>query len=102
MKLGSHDAVAVFAGMRALVFANQREGFFGDGAHALQIEIELQIEHRAHMQAAFARMGVKRALGAVAREHLVQPLGIIGEMFERHRAILDKRHGLAFVASSTS
>src|ERR1019366_9625054 len=31
VKFRTHDAVAVLAGMRALVFAHHREGFFGDG-----------------------------------------------------------------------
>jgi hypothetical protein len=35
------------------------------------------------------------AAGAVFPEHFGQPLGVFGQMLERHRAVLDERHRLA-------
>ena len=91
------DAVAVLAGMRALVLAHHREGFLGDGAHRLDVLLELQVEHRAHMQAAFGGVRIHGAAGAVFGEDGVEPLGVVGEMRQRHRAILDERDRLALL-----
>ena len=93
----AHDAVAVLAGMRALVFADHREGFLGDGAHRLDVLFELQVQHRAHMQAAFGGVRIHGAAGAVFGEDGVEPLGVIGQMRQRHRAILDERDRLALL-----
>ena len=87
----------MLAGMRALVFAHHREGFFGDGAHRLDVLFELQVEHRAHMQAAFRGMRIHGAAGAVLGEDLVEPRGIVGEMRQRHRAVLDEGDRLALL-----
>ena len=97
VKFGAHQPVAMLAGMRALVFAHHLEGFFGDGAHRLDVLFELQIEHRAHMQAAFGGVRIHGAAGAVLGEDGVEPLGIVGEMRQRHRAILDKGDRLALL-----
>ena len=97
MEFRAHDAVAVLAGMRALVFAHHREGFLGDGAHRLDVLLELQVEHRPHMQAAFGGVGIHGAAGAMLGEDRVQPVGVVGEMRQRHRAILDERDRLALL-----
>ena len=86
----AHDAVAMLAGMRALVFAHHGEGFLGDGAHGAHVLVEPQIEHRAHMQAADRGMRIPGAARAVSLEDLGEPRGVIGEMLERHRAVLDE------------
>ena len=66
----AHDAVAVLAGMRALVVAHHREGFLGDGAHRLHVLLLAQVQHRAHMQAADRGVRVPGAARAVLLEHL--------------------------------
>ncbi len=76
--------------MRALVVAHHGEGFLGDGAHRLHVLFQPQIEHRAHMQAADGGVRVPGAARAVLLEDCGQPLGVVGEMLERHRAILDE------------
>jgi hypothetical protein len=43
----------------------------------------LHVQDGADMQAADAGMGIPGALGAVALEHGVQALGVVGEVFER-------------------
>src|SRR6516162_8169670 len=68
VEFGAHDAVAVFARMRALVGPHQLERLFGDGAHRLDVVIETQVEHRAHMQAADRGMRIPGAAGAVLGE----------------------------------
>jgi hypothetical protein len=62
VELGARDAVAMLAGMRALVVAHQREGLLGDGPHRRHVLVELEVEHRAHMQAADRGMGIPGAL----------------------------------------
>src|SRR5262249_28515880 len=52
VKLGAQDAVAVLAGMRALVFTHHGERLFGDRAHRLDVLVEAQIQYRPHVQAA--------------------------------------------------
>ncbi len=81
----THDAVAMLPGMRALVFAHHRKGFFGDGPHRLDVFFQFQVEHRAHMQAAFRGMRIHGAAGAVPGEDGVEPFGIVCEMRQRHR-----------------
>ena len=39
-------------------------------------------------------MGVERAARAVLLEHLREPVRVVGEMLERHGAVLDERDGL--------
>ncbi len=91
--LGAHEPVAVLAGIRAFVFLDQRAGFLGDRAHLPRAAIGAQIQHGPHVQAADRGVGVERAARAVLREHLRQPLRVVGEMLERHGAVLDERHG---------
>src|SRR5262249_49316427 len=57
----AHDAVAVLAGMGALVGPHQLEGLFGDGAHRLDVVLEAQVEHGAHVQAADRGMRIPGA-----------------------------------------
>ena len=35
------------------------------------------------------------AAGPVPREHLVQPIGVVGQVFEPHRTVFDEGHGLS-------
>ena len=95
VELAAHQAVAVFAAVRALVFAHQREAFLGDGAHGRDVVRVLHVQHRPDMQAADRGVRVPGALGAVALEHRVQPLGVVGEILQIDRAVLDERHRLA-------
>ena len=93
----AHEAIAVLAGMRALVFPHHREGFFGDGAHRLDVLFQFQVQHGAHMQAAFGSVRIHGAAGAVPGKDLVEAGGIIGQMRQRHRAVLDEGDRLALL-----
>ncbi len=97
MELRAHDAVAVLAGVRPLVIAHHGERLFGDGAHRLAVLVELEVQDRAHMQAADGGVRIPGAARAVLLEDGGQACRIIGQMFERHRAILDERDGLPLV-----
>ena len=90
MEFGADQAVAMLAGVRPLVFAHHRKRFLGDGAHRLDVLLQLEVKHGTHMQAAFGRMGIHGAARAVPGEDGVEPLGVVGEMRQRHRTILDK------------
>ena len=87
----------MLAGMRALVLPHHREGLFGDGAHRLDVLFEFQVQHRPHMQAALGGVRIHGAAGAVSGEDIVEPLGVVGEMRQRHRAILDEGDRLALL-----
>ena len=50
----------------------------------------VQVEDRAHVQAADRGVGVPGAAGAVAGEELGDRLGVVGEVVERHGAVLDE------------
>ncbi len=95
VKLRAHQPVAVLAGMRALVFADHRKGLFGDRPHLFDLELLLDVQHRAHMQAADRGMGVPGAVGSVLLEDAGQTVGVIGEVFELHRAVFEKRDRLS-------
>ena len=97
VELRAQQSVAVLARMRALVFAHHGEGFFGDGAHGAHVLLEAQIEDRADMKAAGPRMRVPGAARAVPLEHIGETARIIGEMLERHRAVLDEGDGFALL-----
>ncbi len=97
VKFRPHDAVAMLAGMRPLVLAHHPERRLGDLAHGAHILLQLEVEDRPYMQTSFRGMRIPRAVGAVAPEHLRQPVGIFGQMIERHRAILDEGDGFALV-----
>ena len=95
VELGAHQAVAVLAGMGALVGAHHGERFLGDRAHRLDVLLLLQIEDRPHVQAADRGVRVPGAARAVPGEQLGQPRGVVGQVLERHRAVLDERHRFA-------
>jgi hypothetical protein len=90
LEFAADDAVAVFAGVRALGGADQFEGGFGDGAHGFDIVLEAAVEHRADVQGAFRGVGVPGAARAVAFEQLGQTIGVVGEVFERDGAVFDE------------
>src|SRR3546814_15852160 len=52
---------------------------FGDGAHRLHVLVELQVQHRTHVQRADRGMGIPGAVGAVPVEDLGEAAGILGE-----------------------
>ena len=93
----AHDAVAVLARMRALVGLHHVEGFLGDRAHRLDVVLEPQVEHRPHMQAADRGVRIPGAAGAVLLEDGGEPRGVVREMLERHRAVLDERDRFALL-----
>ena len=97
VKFRAHDSVAVFAGMRAFIFAHHREGLFGDGAHGLDVVLELEIQHRADVQTAFGGVGIHGAARAVLLENPVEPVGIVGELRQRHCTVLDEGNRLSFL-----
>ena len=53
------------------------------------------VEHRPHVQCPDRRVRVPGAAGAVLFEHVGEPSGVFGKMFERHGAVLDEGHRLA-------
>ena len=91
--LRAHQPVAVLAGVGALVAAHQLGRLLGDRAHAHRA-VALHVEHRAHVQAAHRGVRVPGALGAVLAEDLGQLRGVLGQVLERHRAVLDEGHRL--------
>ena len=97
VKLGAHDAVAVLARMRAFVFAHERERLLGDGTHRFHVLLEPQVEYRPHMQAADRSVRIPGAAGAVLFEHVGKPRRIVGEIFERHRTVLDEGNRLSLL-----
>ncbi|KNX42615.1 hypothetical protein ROTO_09170 [Roseovarius tolerans] len=97
VKLGAHDTVAMLAGMRALVVAHHLERGFGDLAHLAHVLFQLEVEHRAHVQAPLGGVGIPCAGGAVLMKDLCQTVSVIRQMIKRHGAILDEGHGLSLV-----
>ncbi len=95
MEFGAHDAVAVFAGMRALVVAHHGKGFLRYRPHGGDVAFQPDIEHRPDMQAADGGMGVPGAAGAVFGEDGGQPVGVVGKIVKRHGAVFDEGHRLA-------
>ena len=64
---------------------------------ALTSLLEPQVEHRPHMQAADRGVRIPGAAGAVLLEDVGEPRGIVREMLERHRAVLDERDRFALL-----
>ncbi len=93
----AHDAVAVLAGMRALVGAHQVERLLGDRPHRLDVLLKPQIQDRPHMQAADRGMRIPGAARAVLLENVRQLRGVVRQMIERHRAVLDERDRLSLL-----
>ncbi len=88
------QAVAMLAGIRALVFAHQCRRFFGNGAH-FDRAVAPHIENRPHVQCADTRMRIPGAFRSVTMEHFGQAARVFRQMFERHRAIFDEGDRLA-------
>ena len=82
----------MLAGVRAFVFAHQFERLFGDGAHLLGAQILFHVEDRPHMQGPDRSVGVPGALGVVFVKNLGQAVGVIGQVLQANRAILDEGH----------
>ena len=61
----------------------------------LASRLELEVEHGAHVQAADASVRVEGAARAVPGEDGGEALGVVGQMLERHRAVLDEGDGLS-------
>ena len=76
--------------MRSLVLADHLEGFLGNGAHLLGTHLLLQVDHRPHVQGPDGGMGVPGAFGVVLVKHLRQAVGVFGQVFQTHGAILDE------------
>src|SRR4029453_5227122 len=89
----THEPIAVFAGMRALVFAHHRKRLFGDLAHGMYIFLLTQIQNRANMETARAGVRVPGPPRPVLLENPGEPRGVIGEMFKRNRAVFDEGYG---------
>ncbi len=53
------------------------------------------VEDRPHVQRAHRGMRVPGAARAVAREHLGQRVGVLGQVLQRHGAVFDEAHRLA-------
>ena len=64
---------------------------------ALTSLLEPQVEHRPHMQAADRGVRIPGAAGAVLLEDVGEPRGVVGQMLERHRAVLDERDRFALL-----
>ena len=95
VELAAHDAVAVLAGVGAAVLAHHLEALLGDGPHAPRAVLGLQIDDRAHVQGADRRVRVPGAAGAVTGEDGVETAGVLGQVLEPHRAVLDERDRLS-------
>ena len=95
VELRAHQAVAVLARVGALVLAHHRERLLRDRAHLAHVPLVLEVEDRAHVQAADRGVRVPGAAGAVAGEEVGEALGVVGQMLERHGAVLDERDRLA-------
>ena len=94
VELAAHDAVAVLAGVRAPVPADHLEAFLRDRPHGARAFGGLQVDDGAHVQGAHRGMRVPGAAGAVAGEDFVEAAGVLGEVFQAHRAVLDERDRL--------
>ena len=94
MELAPRDAVAVLAGVRAPVLAHHLEALFRDGPHCARPLVGLEVDDRTHVQGADRSVRVPGAAGAVAGEDGVEAAGVLGEVLEPHRAVLDERDRL--------
>src|SRR5215470_6325007 len=93
----SNKPVAMLSRMGALVFAHESKSLLGDCPHRVLVLLEPQVENRAHVQAAYRRMGIPGATSAVFFEHLCEAIGIFGKVLKRHRAVLHKGDRLALL-----
>ncbi|MCG3189048.1 MAG: hypothetical protein LKCHEGNO_01291 [Burkholderiaceae bacterium] len=92
--LAATQAVAVLAAVGALELAHQLGGFLCDRAH-LGRPVATHVEDRPHVQRADRRVRVPGAARAVAREHLGQRRGVLGQVRQRYRAVFDEADRLA-------
>ena len=83
------QAVAVFAAVGAFEAAHQRRGFFCDCAH-LAGAVASHVQNGAHMQRPDRGVRIPGATRAVARKDLGERVGVVGQVLQRHRAVLDK------------
>ena len=95
MALGAHEAVAVLAGMRALVFAHEsrtlpRRWRASASRPSRPCMLSTGRTCRQPTEACAYQVPSVPCL----REHLGEPLGVLGEVLERHRAVLDERDRL--------
>src|SRR5205823_7420700 len=70
---GTHETVAVLAGIRALVLLHHGARFLGDSAH-LACAIAPHVEDRAYVQRSDGGMRVPGAARAVLFKHLCEPV----------------------------
>ena len=88
------QAVAVLAAVGAAVLAHQRRRLLGDLPH-LGRAIAPHVQDGPHVQRADRRMGVPGAARAVPAEYLGERVGVLGQVLQRHRAVLDEADRLA-------
>ena len=90
VEFGADDAVAMLAGMGALVFADQLERLFGDRPHLPDFDVLLHVEHRPDVQAADRGMGIPGPRRTVPGEDLVEAGGVVRQMRQFDGAVLDE------------
>jgi hypothetical protein len=76
----------------SLVLAHHGETLLGDGAHLVGLALLLEIQDRAYVQGAHGCVGVPGAAGSVPGKDFVQTSGILGQVLQAHRAVLDEGH----------
>ncbi len=63
----------------------------GDALHPLDPRIGFSVDERADVEHSGPRMGVEGRERVVRLEHLLEPPGVLGEVFGGHRTVLDER-----------
>ena len=79
----------MFAAVGPFEAAHQRRGFFCDCAH-LSGAVAPHVQNGAHMQRTHRCVRIPGATRAMARKHLGERVGVVGQVLQRHRAVLDK------------
>jgi hypothetical protein len=95
VKFRARQPVAMLTRVRAPVLLDDGQRLFHDGAHLFRPAVVLHVENRAHVQAADRGMRVPGAGGAVFFENPGQAIGVLGEVLQPYRAILDKGYRFA-------
>ena len=90
MKFRANKAVAVLAGMRALIFPHHGKGFFGDLAHFCDICAVFHVQYGAYMQSADGSMRIPCAVGAMFFKNVGEPVGVFGKIVKFNGTILNK------------
>ena len=91
--LAPAQAVAMLAAVGALVFAYQRGCFFSNGPHlgcAPICPTLAHVQNGTNMQRTDRGVRVPGAFAAVFFEHLGQPVCVVGQVLQRHRAVFNK------------